>query len=60
MLSILVLVLGGGGLCVACFFVGRDFGRQRALDQLDDDVHLRREVLEHLAQVEGMRLVGHE
>jgi hypothetical protein len=59
-LSIAVMVLGGIGLCVAAFFVGRDVGRQGALDRLDRDVYLRREVLEHLAQVEGMKLVGHE
>jgi hypothetical protein len=55
----LVVVLACGACCVF-FLLGRLAGRNALLYELESDVYQRREMIEKLAKLEGLRLVGHE
>ena len=47
-------------LMVGGFLIGGKWGYRKALDDVEDDHQLRRETLERLAQLEHVRLEGHE
>lgn len=55
-LFVVVVVLG----LPATFVLGRIAGRNLHVRQLDDDGPYRRQVLERLAQLEGLKIVGRQ
>jgi hypothetical protein len=55
-----VVALSGIGLAAVGFIFGRYTGRVALLNELEHDPHVRRRMLERLARIEGMRLVGWE
>jgi hypothetical protein len=60
MVALVLVSVSAVGLVVVAFLAGRVSGRTLYLQQLIDEAPLRRQLLERLAKLEGVRITGRE